>query len=154
YETEDPYINFAKTAGAVPPEATKKSHSRVRELFKACALGVQYAMQAKGLAQRIGNSVAEAEVLLSHHRNQFPQFWQWVDRIVTHMEFRGSLSTKSGWWVYRKYKQLPFSARWRRSIQNWPIQSAGADLLRLVCCLATEQGIRVLAPVHDALVIE
>ena len=68
------------------------------------------------------------------------------------MEFNKVLFTNSGWRVIRKHKQ--FAARWRRSIQNWPIQSAGADLLRLVCCLCTEAGIRVVAPVHDALVVE
>jgi len=62
------------------------------------------------------------------------------------------LSTKSGWRIVRKYKQ--FQSPWRRSIQNWSIQSAGADLLRLICCRATERGIRVLAPIHDALVVE
>jgi len=29
----------------------------------------------------------------------------------------------------------------------------GAEMLRLACCLATEQGIEVCAPVHDAVLI-
>ena len=33
------------------------------------------------------------------------------------------------------------------------MQAGGAELLRLACCLATERGIEVCAPVHDALVI-
>lgn len=35
-----------------------------------------------------------------------------------------------------------------------PCYTAGAEMLRLACCLATERGIRVCAPVHDALLIE
>jgi hypothetical protein len=34
------------------------------------------------------------------------------------------------------------------------MQANGAEMLRLACCLATERGIRVCAPVHDALLIE
>ena len=34
-----------------------------------------------------------------------------------------------------------------------PVYQA-AELLRLACCLATERGVEVCAPVHDALLIE
>jgi DNA polymerase-1 len=34
------------------------------------------------------------------------------------------------------------------------MQANGAEMLRLACCLATERGIRVCAPVHDAVLIE
>jgi hypothetical protein len=33
------------------------------------------------------------------------------------------------------------------------MQSNGAEMLRLACCLCTEAGIEVHAPVHDALLI-
>src|SRR5688572_3130876 len=41
-----------------------------------------------------------------------------------------------------------------RSLSNFPMQANGAEMLRLACCLATERGITVCAPVHDALLIE
>jgi DNA polymerase I len=41
-----------------------------------------------------------------------------------------------------------------RSIRNFPMQANGAEMLRLACCLATERGITVCAPVHDAVLIE
>ena len=41
-----------------------------------------------------------------------------------------------------------------RSLVNFPMQANGAEMLRLACCLATEGGIRVCAPVHDAVLIE
>jgi DNA polymerase-1 len=34
------------------------------------------------------------------------------------------------------------------------MQGNGSEMLRLACCLATEAGIRVCAPVHDAILIE
>ena len=37
---------------------------------------------------------------------------------------------------------------------NFPMQANGAEMLRLACCLATERGLTVCAPVHDALLVE
>ena len=34
------------------------------------------------------------------------------------------------------------------------MQANGAEMLRLACCLVTEAGIRICAPLHDALLIE
>jgi hypothetical protein len=34
-----------------------------------------------------------------------------------------------------------------------PMQANGAEMLRLACCLATDRGIEVCAPVHDAVLI-
>ncbi len=34
------------------------------------------------------------------------------------------------------------------------MQANGAEMLRLACCLATERGIKICAPVHDAILIE
>ena len=40
-----------------------------------------------------------------------------------------------------------------RSLRNFPMQANGAEMLRIACCLATERGIEVCAPVHDAVLI-
>ena len=40
-----------------------------------------------------------------------------------------------------------------RFFRNFPMQANGAEMLRLACCLATERGIEVCAPVHDAVLI-
>ena len=41
-----------------------------------------------------------------------------------------------------------------RSFANYPMQANGAEMLRLACIAATEQGGGVCVPVHDALLIE
>ena len=41
-----------------------------------------------------------------------------------------------------------------RSLRNFPCQANGAEMLRLACCLALERGVSVLAPIHDALLVE
>jgi hypothetical protein len=54
YRSGDPYLTFAKQAGAAPVDATEKTHPDVRELFKACVLGIPYGMGWYTLATRIG----------------------------------------------------------------------------------------------------
>jgi DNA polymerase-1 len=34
------------------------------------------------------------------------------------------------------------------------VQANGAEMLRLAICLATEAGLKICAPIHDALLIE
>jgi hypothetical protein len=60
YQTGDFYLAFAKMAGAVPEDATKKSHGEIRDRFKQCALGLQYGMGAVSLAARLGVSLVVA----------------------------------------------------------------------------------------------
>src|SRR3954451_6020922 len=79
YRSGDPYLTFAIQAGQAPPEATRETHGPVRELFKACVLGVQYGMGEMGLARRLGQPVALARSLLQLHRETYPRFWAWSD---------------------------------------------------------------------------
>lgn len=41
-----------------------------------------------------------------------------------------------------------------RSLRNFPMQANGAEMMRLAACLATERGLAVCCPVHDAFLIE
>jgi DNA polymerase-1 len=148
YASGDPYLEFAKQAGAVPPNATKESHKQQRDLFKACVLAVQYGMGSKSLAERIGQPECQARELLRLHQQTYPTYWQWSDAAVNHAMLRGWLYTVFGWRVHVGPEANP------RSLANFPMQANGAEMLRLACCLATERGIRVCAPVHDALLIE
>jgi DNA polymerase family A len=147
YESGDPYLAFAKLAGAVPPDATKKSHGPQRELFKACVLATQYGMGSDALAARIGQPPVVARDLLRAHHETFRKFWSWSDAAVNYAMSKSALHTVFGWTVHIGADSNP------RSLQNFPMQANGAEMLRLACCLATERGVEVCAPVHDALLI-
>ena len=41
-----------------------------------------------------------------------------------------------------------------RAVGNWPVQATGGVLLRLAIVLAARKGVRIIAPVHDAILIE
>jgi DNA polymerase I len=148
YLSGDPYLAFAKQAGAVPPDGTKASHARERNLFKTVVLGVGYGMEAASLAARLGISGLEARELLLKHRETYPRFRQWSEDMVDHAMLHGRISTVFGWQVRAGRDANP------RSLRNFPMQANGAEMLRIACCLATERGIRICAPVHDAVLIE
>jgi hypothetical protein len=148
YSSGDPYLTFAKQAGAVPPDATKKSHPRERDQFKVCALAVQYGMGEGSLAQSLNQPPAMARELLRLHRRTYPAFWRWSEAAVNHAMLHGWLQTVFGWRLHVGPQANP------RSLANFPVQANGAEMLRLACCLATERGIMVCAPVHDAVLVE
>ena len=151
YMSGDPYIAFAKQAGAVPEWATKETHGPQRDLFKTCVLGVQYGMGANTLAERIsgGNQYPHltAKDLLQSHRKTYSTFWRWSDQNQDHAMLLGFLQTVFGWHVH--VGNVPNC----RSLRNFPVQANGAEMMRTACCLATERGVQVVAPIHDALMI-
>jgi DNA polymerase I len=147
YESGDPYLEFAKQANAVPSDATKETHGPTRELFKQCVLATQYGQGAEGLACRIGQSPAVARDLLRAHRETYPTFWRWSDAAVDCAMLNGSIHTVFGWTIQVGENPNP------RSLRNFPCQANGAEMLRVACCLATERGVEVCAPVHDAILI-
>ncbi|MBC8287879.1 MAG: DNA polymerase I [Nitrospinae bacterium] len=148
YRSGDPYLAFAKQAGAVPDNATKQSHKFEREQFKACVLAVQYGMGAESLAVRINQPVVQARELLKLHRTTYKVFWGWSAGVLNHAMLMGKIWTVFGWEIHIGKQANP------RSLQNFPMQANGAEMLRLACCLAVESGIRVCAPVHDAILVE
>lgn len=148
YSSGDPYLSFAKQAGAAPPDATKQSHAEVREQFKACTLATQYGMGAETLARRTGLSTAHAEQLLVLHRRTYPDYWKWADGVVAYAMLNNRIYSIFGW-TLQVDEQLG-----SRTIQNYPMQANGAEMLRLACCRTTEAGVHVCMPVHDALLIE
>lgn len=148
YASGDPYLTFAIQAGAAPEGATKATHKEVRDLYKATVLAVQYGMGEESLARRIGQPEIMARQLLRKHREVYAVFWRWSDAVVAHGMGHGWLSTVFGWPLHVG------KAANERMLRNYPMQANGADMLRIACCLATERGIAVCAPVHDALLIE
>jgi DNA polymerase I len=147
YHSGDPYLAFAKQAGIVPQDATKATHGPKRELCKQCVLAVQYGMEAESLALRIAQPPIVARDLLRAHHETYRCFWDWSDAAVDQAMLLGVLHTVFGWPVRVGERSNP------RSLRNFPMQANGAEMLRIACCLATERGIEVCAPIHDAVLI-
>ena len=148
YQSGDPYLAFARQAGAVPADATKESHKAQREQFKVCSLAVQYGMGAEALALKLDEPPVRGRDLICLHKETYPVYWRWSDSIRDYAILNGKIHTVFGWTVHVEANANP------RSLRNFPLQGNGAEMLRLACSMATEQGIVVCAPVHDAMLIE
>ena len=147
YQSGDCYLAFAKQAGAVSRDASKATHRVQRELFKQCMLAVQYGMEWQSLALRIAQPGIVARDLLRAHRETYRRFWQWSDAALDQAMILGVIHTVFGWPVHIGERSNP------RSLRNFPMQANGAEMLRIACCLATERGIEICAPVHDAVLV-
>ncbi|MDI9848655.1 DNA polymerase [Rhodoblastus sp. 17X3] len=152
YDSGDPYIAFAKQAGLVPPDATKASHGDVRQACKSIVLGVNYGMGPESIAAQSGIHIDRARELLRLHRETYRGFWNWADEKVDRALLGLPLETVFGWRI--QYPPGCNVAVNSRSILNWPMQSHGAEMMRLGLAMGIEAGLKVCAPIHDALLLE
>jgi DNA polymerase I len=149
YTSGDPYMAFAIQAGLAPPNATKATHKEVRDRCKQVVLGTNYGMSASGIAQTAGIHELEAKNLLQKHQETYHVFWEWAEQNKDRGLLGLPLTTCYGWKI--QATSGPVKAN---TFLNWPMQAHGAEMMRLACCSAIGRGIRVCAPVHDALLIE
>jgi DNA polymerase I len=163
----DPYIAFGEMCGMIPKgsleklgvEECKRLFKIEREKLKAITLGVLFGKSAYTVARECGITSSEAKELLKFHRRLFPKFWLWINWVVNEALATRKISTKLGW-----TRQLPSKAdreahvesggvvkKIVNSLQNFPTQSHGAEMLRLALIYATEKGLGICAPLHDAI---
>lgn len=148
YASGDPYLWWAKRVGAVPADATKRTHGPVRDQFKTVMLGTLYGLSAAGIARRLDLSPAHGRELLQLHREAFRRFWQWSELVQAHGTLTGRLTTSYGWQLHVTADTRP------TTLANWPMQATGAEMMRLAACLSTERGLTVCCPIHDAFLVE
>jgi hypothetical protein len=148
YQSRDPYIAFAIEAKLAPPGATKDTHKPVRDRCKALVLGTLYGMGEQTLAASLALPVVEARLLLDTHRRTYSRFWEWSRAVTDSGMLLGYLDTCFGWRLHVTSGTRP------TSLLNHPMQSHGAEMLRLACAYLVESGVELCAPVHDAVLIE
>ena len=100
------------------------------------------------LSSYVGVSTTRAQALLRSHRETFPQFWRWSAAIQDAAIATGELLTVFGW----RMRVLPNVKS--GTLSNYPMQSNGGEMLRLACIFAVDRGIPIVAPIHDALLVE
>lgn len=147
YAENDCHMAFAIRAAAAPPGATKQTHGDVRKQYKTVNLGVQYGQTDYGIAVKLGIPISAAATIIRAHQKLFPHFWQWSERVVQGAMDAGYIRTPCGW--RSRVPPLHNDRTWR----NWPMQSTGADVMRLTITYLDRQNVRVLAPVHDGFLL-
>ena len=90
---------------------------------------------------------SDAANLIRIHKYTYKKFWAWVEDTIAGSLFSGRMMIVSGW------RRLVTSNPNIRSLQNWPVQSTGAEMMRQAAIAATEAGLLIGAPIHDALLL-
>jgi DNA polymerase I len=147
-ESGDVYLGIAKQLGIAPEDATPETHKSIRAMFKTVVLGIQYGLGARTLASRTGVSLFEASEILARLRARFRVFEAYAQYAVDHAGLALEISTPFGW-----YMQCPPGIN-PRTVRNFPIQSTGSAVMHAACILAERRGIHIVAPIHDAFLVE
>jgi DNA polymerase-1 len=145
---EDNYLATAKLAGAVPVDATKRSHPRERKHYKIATLGLQYGMTEWGLALQLGISCAEAKRILDDLSRVYHSYFDWIIDVVAAAQAFGRIAAPMGWALHVTEETNP------RSLFNFPMQATCAEILRIAADLMVKRGLQVCAMIHDAVLIE
>ena len=146
-----PLSEFRQADRLHPADATAKTPGieAVRNRLKVLCLAAQYGMQTATLATRLGVSEIEAHEMLLHHRGLFSQYWHWSEDWLHHSLDSGTMRTVFGWECATGIVEFN-----ERSIRNFPVQANCADLFRLAYVWGTRHGLTLIAPVHDAVLLE
>jgi DNA polymerase I-like protein with 3'-5' exonuclease and polymerase domains len=150
YNSGDPYVFFAKAAGAIPPEGSKKTHPEMRSLFKSTVLGLQYGMGYDKLARKLsadtGKPVSEATAkqLIDLHKKIFPRLWAWRAEIINSYKRKGFYVLSDGWTL------LPDNNA-DLSTANFPVQGTGGVIFREAMRLCMQRDLQVVYGLHDAI---
>jgi DNA polymerase I len=145
--------------GVAPEEITHEQ----REQAKAVSYGLAYGMEAFGLSQRLGVSVAAAKEVMDKYFAGFPSLRAYMDSSIKEIRARGYSRTEFG--RIRPFPDLatavgPQRQAAERQAMNAGIQGLAADifksaLVRLDRRLAAE-GLeaRLILQVHDEVLVE
>lgn len=148
-ESGDPYLGFAEKWELVPQGAVKADYKVLRDcVLKPLLLSMKYGAEAPGIASRLNISIDYANHLVAGHKKLFYKYWEWISGYLDTALARETIYTPLGWPLYIS-PDIKL-----RSLQNHPVQSTGGDILRLTIIGLVANGVRVCAPVHDAVLVE
>src|SRR4029453_5714218 len=145
---EDVYFVLGQQMGIIPREATLETHGLQRVKCKISVLEKNYGQSYQALAEQINQPDIVGREFLHRHHRIYHQYWAWSDNRINRSALYNEQATIFGW--RHLFKEQPKAT----SARNFFMQANGAEMLRLACCLGTEAGISICAPVHDAILIQ
>lgn len=153
YASGDVYLAFAKAAKLVPPDATKTSHKRERDICKSSVLGMSYEMGAAGLAHKMtidtGEDVSKelAQTYIDLFAKTYRKYTEWKSDLIYEYKENKKIKLLDGWYMWGDQDN------WR-SVINFPVQGTGAVIMRRAVSLCHDRGIDVIFTLHDAVYAE
>jgi hypothetical protein len=151
YRGGDVYHALARSCGFTDerdPARWKINEPEMRQRMKPLQLGINYGMGVPSLAHGLNRHPLIASGIIELHRRTYPQFWQWRDDAVMAAMLERRIESIFGWSL-----RITTSPN-KRALCNYPLQSDGAEMLRLAAWRLCEAGIVPCMLIHDGILFE
>jgi DNA polymerase I-like protein with 3'-5' exonuclease and polymerase domains len=130
------------------PAHWKQTSPDIRNRMKVLQLAISYGMGVRSLARGLDRHPLIASGIIERHRRTYPPFWQWrADRVQAAMLTR-RIESVFGWPL-----RISTSPN-QRTLYNFPMQSGGADMLRLATVRLCEADIVPCMLIHGGILLE
>jgi DNA polymerase I len=116
--------------------------------MKRLQLAINYGMDVPSLAKGLNRHPLIASNIIEMHRRAYPRYWEWREDAVNTAMIQREMRSVFGWPL-----RVSTSPN-KRTLYNFPMQSNGAEMLRLAACRMCEVGIVPCMLIHDGLLIE
>jgi DNA polymerase-1 len=126
----------------------KEANPTMRARMKALQLGINYGMGVPSLAKGLDRHPLVASAIIEKHQQAYPWFWQWRADMVQTAMLERRIKSVFGWPL-----NISTSPN-KRTLYNFPMQSNGAEMLRLAAWRMCEAGIVPCMLIHDGVLIE
>jgi hypothetical protein len=149
---DDPHVQMAIDFGLAPPGSTQQSHRPQRKIGKVFGLAMLYGGTARMInaLTKVGRGLARDFHL--RLKAKFAVYYRWSDRFAHRGLCALPLYSPLGWRFWPRYWAPGEEPD--RTCRNFPIQSAAADMARVVLIRALEARLAAVAVIHDAFVVE
>jgi DNA polymerase I len=116
--------------------------------MKSLQLAINYGMGVQSLSRGLDRHPLIAGMIIHRHQQTHPTFWRWRADMVDRAMLDRRIESVFGWPLH-----ISTSPN-QRTLYNFPMQSGGADMLRLATMRLCEAGIVPVMLVHDGILLE
>jgi DNA polymerase I len=151
YREGDVYYALARMCGltADPDQSHwKAANPGMRQRMKSLQLAITYGMGVPSLARGLNRHPLIASEIIELHKRVYSRFWEWRAEQVQMAMLNRRIESVFGWPL-----RITTSPN-QRSLYNFPMQSGGAEMLRLAAQRLVEVGIVPCMLVHDGILLE
>jgi|TARA_B100000315_G_C14559463_1_gene579788 DNA polymerase I-like protein with 3'-5' exonuclease and polymerase domains len=157
YQQGDIYLITAQQIGLIKDEfASKETHKRERKIIKQLFLATGYGQGYKAIADNLGCSSFQAKDFLKKFKQLYSTYDRWIQGVMSAGAVHNRICTPYGW-----QRSIRGNLKWKdgkrvsikNQLRNFPIQGTGSDILRRAMVDLLDSHIKVIGPVHDALII-
>ena len=127
----------------------KRDNAGQRQQMKALQLGISYGMGVRSLARGLNRHRLIGSEVIIRHKQKFPRYWQWRADMVQRAMLERQIESEFDGWPLR----ISTSPN-KRTLYNFPMQSGGAEMLRLAVVRLCDAGLVPSMLVHDGILLE